>query len=247
MPPESKPHHKVMLPVPEDHYGRVLDAGPCHVERRDGAFTIHYRDHRFPISPRSLPFLLTRVGSYAESDHLGFFATALDQLPSSRATDWESLRRRHRDKGILMTLFARFLREDQETAAAVDRAIEELNRDPQALHDLLERQNYRLAFWRTAERELAYRRFFDMNTLIGLRTEDEQVFADIHELVFRWLKPEGPVDGVRVDHTDGLPDPERCLVRLRDRVQSWWDHCRKDSDAERTVADVLARVRDDRL
>lgn len=222
MPPESKLHHKVMLPVLEDHYGRVLEAGLCRVERRDGTFTIHYRDHRFPISPRSLPFLLTRVGSYAESDHLGFFATALDQLPSSRATDWGSLRRRHRDKGILMTLFARFLREDRETAAAVDRAIEELNRDPQALHDLLERQNYRLAFWRTAERELAYRRFFDINTLIGLRTEDEQVFADIHELVFRWLKPEGPVDGVRVDHTDGLPDPEQCLVRLRDRVQSGW-------------------------
>jgi len=222
MPPESKLHHLVMLPVLGDHYGRILDAGEIHVERHDGAFTVHYRDHVFPVAPRSLPFILTRAVSSAASEDLAFFADALEHLPSSWATDWVSLQRRHRDKGILGILLTRFLQEDSTAAAAVDRTIEEINRDHQALHDLLERQNYRLAFWRTATQDLGYRRFFDINTLIGLRTEHEQVFADIHDLVFRWLSSNGPVDGVRVDHPDGLLDPEQYLIRLRDRVPSGW-------------------------
>ncbi len=221
-PPESKLHHVVMLPVLGDHYGRILDAGDIHVERHDGAFTVHYQDHVFPVAPRSLQFILARAATGAVSEDLAFFADALEQLPSSWATDWISLRRRHRDKGILGTLLTRFLQGDSGAAAAVDQAIEEINRDHLALHDLLERQNYRLAFWRTARQDLGYRRFFDINMLIGLRTEDEQVFADVHNLVFRWLNPNGPVDGVRVDHPDGLLDPEQYLIRLRDHVSSGW-------------------------
>ena len=222
MPPESKLHHLVMLPVLGDHYGRVLDAGEIHIERHGGAFTVHYHDHVFPVAPRSLQFILTRAASGATPEHLAFFADALEHLPSSWATDWVSLQRRHRDKGILGALLTRFLQEDLTAAAAVDRAIQEINRDHQALHELLERQNYRLAFWRTATQDLGYRRFFDITTLIGLRTEHEQVFADVHDLVFRWLRPNGPVDGVRVDHPDGLLDPEQYLLRLRERVPSGW-------------------------
>src|SRR6185295_7977429 len=73
--------------------------------------------------------------------------------------------------------------------------------------------NYRLAFWRTAGRELDYRRFFDIHTLAALRMEDEVVFLDTHELVIRWLD-EGVVDGLRIDHPDGLRDPEGYLRRL---------------------------------
>ncbi len=222
MPPESKLHHLVMLPVLADHYGRILDAGEIHIERHGGAFTVHYHDHVFPVAPRSLQFILTRAASDAAPEHLAFFADALEHLPSSWATDWVSLQRRHRDKGILGSLLTRFFQEDPAAAAAVDRTIQEINRDHQTLHELLERQNYRLAFWRTATQDLGYRRFFDITTLIGLRTEHEQVFADVHDLVFRWLKPDGPVDGVRVDHPDGLLDPEQYLLRLRERVPSGW-------------------------
>ena len=222
MPPESKLHHMVMLPVLGDHYGRILDAGLIHIERHDGAFTIHYQDHVFPVAPRSLQFILTRAAFGAATEDLAFFADTLELLPSSWSTDWVSLRRRHRDKGILIKLLSRFLQEDPGAAAAVDRAIDTINRDHVALHELLERQNYRLAFWRTARQDLGYRRFFDINTLIGLRTEHEQVFADIHDLVFRWLGSNGKVDGVRVDHPDGLLDPEQYLIRLRERVPSGW-------------------------
>lgn len=222
LPPESKLHHLVMVPVLEDHYGRVLDAGDICVMREEGTFTIHYHHHVFPVSPRSIEFILSRAVSETASEDLAFFADALDQLPSSRATDWASLRRRHRDKGILLNLLTRFLQEHESAAATVDRTIDAINKDHQAMHELLERQNYRLAFWRTATQDLGYRRFFDINTLIGLHTEDERVFADIHDLVFRWLGPDGPVDGVRVDHPDGLMDPQQYLDRLHERVPSGW-------------------------
>ena len=89
-----------------------------------------------------------------------------------------------------------------------------VNRNPDALDDLLEHQNYRLAYWRTAEQELGYRRFFDVNTLVGLRTEIQHVFADTHALILTWLR-EGVLDGVRVDHPDGLRDPRQYFDRLR--------------------------------
>lgn len=219
-PPESKFHHMVLLPVLSDHYGRVLDAGELRVQRHDGTFTLQYRDHAFPIAPRSLALVLHRAAGYADSDRLGFFADAFEALPSSRVTDWVSLRRRHRDKNVLLSLLTRAL--EEESTAAVDQAVEEINHDPRALHDLLERQNYRLAFWRTAEQDLGYRRFFDINTLIGLHTEHEQVFTDIHKLVFKFLTPDGPVDGVRVDHPDGLMDPLQYLERLRNHVHTGW-------------------------
>ncbi len=221
-PPESKLHHRVMVPVLADHYGRILDAGDIRLVREEGTFTIQYHDHVFPVSPRSVEFILTRAALEVASEDLAFFADALEHLPSSRATDWASLQRRHRDKGILLNLLTRFLKEHAGTAASVDRTIDAINENHRALHELLERQNYRLAFWRTATQDLGYRRFFDINTLIGLHTEDERVFADIHELVFRWLGPDGPVDGVRVDHPDGLMDPQQYLDRLRQHVPSGW-------------------------
>ncbi len=96
-------------------------------------------------------------------------------------------------------------------------AIESINAEPDLLHDLLERQHYRLAFWKLGDRELNYRRFFDVKTLAGLRVERPEVFDDVHRLVFR-LVDEGKLDGLRIDHIDGLHNPTEYLERLRDRV-----------------------------
>ncbi len=122
---------------------------------------------------------------------------------------------------MLAGQLARLLGEKPEVARALDEVVAEINADPDPLDELLQRQNYRLAFWRTAGQELDYRRFFDVHTLIGLRMEDERVFADTHALVLRWLK-EGVIDGVRIDHPDGLRDPEEYLERLRDEAPEAW-------------------------
>ncbi len=96
-------------------------------------------------------------------------------------------------------------------------ALASLNADPDALDEVLSRQHYRLAHWRTANEELDYRRFFNIDTLIGLRTEDDEVFADVHSTVFD-LMERGLVDDLRLDHVDGLRDPEGYLHRLRQVV-----------------------------
>ncbi len=95
------------------------------------------------------------------------------------------------------------------------------NRDPDALDQLLERQNYRLSFWRTAARDLGYRRFFDINTLVGLRMERERVFEDTHRLVLDWVRA-GVLDGLRVDHPDGLRDPDTYFERLHNAAPGAW-------------------------
>jgi (1->4)-alpha-D-glucan 1-alpha-D-glucosylmutase len=87
-----------------------------------------------------------------------------------------------------------------------------------ALHALLEQQHYRLALWKLANDTIDYRRFFDINELAGLRMDRTRVFEDAHALVFR-LYAEGLIDGVRVDHVDGLADPHRYCRQLRHRLR----------------------------
>ncbi|MFN2526481.1 MAG: malto-oligosyltrehalose synthase [Actinomycetota bacterium] len=97
-------------------------------------------------------------------------------------------------------------------------AVERINRYPAAVHELLEKQHYRLAYWRIGDRELNYRRFFDIKSLVGLRVEEPEVFDQVHALP-RELVYAGILAGLRVDHIDGLRDPARYLKRLRSIVR----------------------------
>jgi (1->4)-alpha-D-glucan 1-alpha-D-glucosylmutase len=121
---------------------------------------------------------------------------------------------------VLRAQLARLLAEQHAVAAAIDGVIAELNADPDDLDALLERQNYRLAYWRAAARDLGYRRFFDINTLVALRMEDEWVFTDTHTLL-QWLAT-GVLDGLRIDHPDGLYDPEAYCRRLHQVSPQAW-------------------------
>ncbi|HEV7507288.1 MAG TPA: malto-oligosyltrehalose synthase [Thermoanaerobaculia bacterium] len=220
-PPQTRLRNTVLLPILGDHYGRILDAGELKLVRRAGKFEVHYHEHRMPIAPRSLDTLLAEAAGRCGSPDLGFIADALGGLPLATATDRESIARRHRDKEVLAGQLAFLCEHRPEVAAAVDAVVAAINADPDRLDDLLQRQNYRPAFWRTAGRELDYRRFFDVHTLVGLRMEDERVFADTHALILRWLA-HGVIDGVRVDHPDGLRDPKQYFERLRRAVPQAW-------------------------
>ena len=214
-PPEAKLRNVVLLPILGDHYGRVLEAGELRLHREGGSFTVGYHEHLAPLAPRSLDRLLAAAAERCDSAELESIAQAFGRLPPSTDTDRESVRERHRDKEVLRASLARLCEEDEAVAAALDAQVGFVNDDADHLDALLERQNYRLAYWRTAERELDYRRFFDISTLIGLRIEDPQVFADTHALVLGWLR-DGTLDGVRIDHPDGLRDPEGYLERLQE-------------------------------
>jgi (1->4)-alpha-D-glucan 1-alpha-D-glucosylmutase len=219
--PEERLSNKILLPILEDHYGCVLDAGKIRLEHRMGSFTVHYHDHVFPVSPRSLGDLLERTAEKVRSEPLAFIAESLGRLPLPTVTERERVRKGDRNKRVLFLHLKRLMEEDPQITAAVDATLEEINADPDLLDGLLEEQNYRMAYWRTASRDLGYRRFFDINTLVGLRAEEENVFRDTHRLVLTWLR-EGALDGVRIDHPDGLRDPENYLKRLRDAARDAW-------------------------
>ena len=220
-PPEARLRNTVLLPVLGAQYGRVVEAGEIKVAREDASFVIRYFDHKFPVAPRSLQGIFEIAADHCRSDELAFIADSLSQLPHATAVDYASVRRRHRDKAVLGKLIARLIHENSACAAAIDDAIGQINQDPARLHALLERQNFRLAYWKAAGRDLGYRRFFDINTLVGLRMEDPRVFSDTHELVLGWLAA-GELDGLRIDHIDGLRDPEQYLERLRTASPRAW-------------------------
>jgi (1->4)-alpha-D-glucan 1-alpha-D-glucosylmutase len=220
-PPEAKLRNTVLLPVLEDQYGRVLDKELVGVAREDGTFTVKYHDHQWPVAPRSMDKLLAAAAERAGSDELAFIADSYGRLASSTATDVAAIRRRHRHKEVLRQMLERLCREQPALAAEVDAEVARLNADPDALDAFLERQNYRVAFWKTALGDLGYRRFFDVNTLVGLRVEVERVFLDTHHLILGWLD-DGTVDGLRIDHPDGLRDPAAYLHRLRSARPGVW-------------------------
>ncbi len=219
-PPETRMRNTVLIPVLEDHYGRVLEAGGLGVVRDGAHFRVTYKDNSYPVSPNSYGLILGPAANTAHSDALAFLADAFGQLPRPTAIDLGSVRRRHRDIAVLRTQLHDLLREER-IARAVDAAVATLNGDVDSLHRLLELQNYRLAWWRSASRDLRYRRFFDVNTLIALRVEDPEVFQETHRRILEWVS-EGVVDGLRVDHIDGLRDPQEYLDRLRTVAPNAW-------------------------
>ena len=219
--PEEKHRNKVLLPVLGNRYGRVLKAGEIRLEREGGNFVFRYFDHVFPAAPDSMADLLMGAARRANSDYLAFIADSLARLPLSTLTDPASQISRHRDKAMIRNLLERLIDENGYVANAISASVEDVNHDPDALDALLERQNYRLSFWRAAERDLGYRRFFDINSLVGLRSQNAEVFEDTHGLILEWLH-DGTLAGVRVDHPDGLRDPTEYFHRLRDGAPDAW-------------------------
>lgn len=219
--PDETIRNKTLVPILGDHYGRVLSRHEIKVERNGAEFVIKYFENELPAAPKSLPFILSEAAVKSGSDYLAFLSHSLDLLPRPTATDQVSLTQRHRDKELIRVLLARLFQEVPFIAEAVDAGLRELNGNVDRLDQFLERQNFRLAFWRAAEQDLAYRRFFDVNTLVGLHMESPHVFSDTHAVILNWLR-EGVLDGIRVDHPDGLRDPREYFERLRKEAPDVW-------------------------
>jgi (1->4)-alpha-D-glucan 1-alpha-D-glucosylmutase len=219
--PEERLRNKILLPVLSDHYGKELARGEIRLERQDGRFLFRYRDHTFPVAPESLSEVLSKAADREPSSELGFLADSLAQLRQSPKREYASLLVHDRNKEVLRSLMTRLCEEHPNIGQRIDQVIEETNQNMDELDALLSRQHYRLSRWRTAESELVYRRFFDINSMVGIRTENEYVFADTHRLILQWVRA-GEVDGLRVDHPDGLQDPRQYFQRLSAAAPRTW-------------------------
>jgi (1->4)-alpha-D-glucan 1-alpha-D-glucosylmutase len=221
---------KVLLPFLGDHYGTVLERGELHL-RLDctaGALSVHYYDHLFPLDPRTYPQVLRASADEPPRNGLSDEASAaLDALIERfralpRHTEVAPGRRRQRREEAARCKrdLAELCRASSEIADFLRRNVGRFNGTPgesasfDLLHRVLETQPYRLAYWKVASDEINYRRFFDINELAGLRMEDRDAFAATHRLIGQMLE-RGQIDGVRVDHVDGLYDPLRYCTDLQ--------------------------------
>lgn len=203
----SRRSQRLVLPILGDHYGRVVDGGGLSLSRQGGDLAVAYGDLSLPLSPPSAAGLLAGVGQLEKSRPLVDLAEEMGALAELHRPDSSPVR--HTLAGILDG--------EPALARALDVHLVAVSADPVALHEVLRRQHYRLAFWRVAAQELDYRRFFDVNDLVAVRVEDPYVFEVTHSLIGR-LVGEGILDGVRVDHVDGLRDPGGYLRQLRNLI-----------------------------
>ena len=225
-PLEASLQGKLLLPVLGDHYGAVLERGELlpDFDPQRGAFSVRHGESRFPLSPRVYPDLLRNAARGAPEA-----ASILEPLAEEMAAALKERGSRRRDAAArerVEALKRRLAEAVADEAGAADaiagmvKALRGREGEPESfdpLHRILERQHYRLAFWRVAAHEINYRRFFDIPDLAGLRMEEPELFQASHALVGR-LVAEGKVQGLRLDHVDGLRDPEAYLGELRDRV-----------------------------
>jgi len=222
---------KVLVPVLHDHYGAVLESGEVKLtfEPARGEFSIQYRNHRFPVNPRQYPRILqhcveplTRQLGEQNLDLLEFqsLITAFGHLPARQEASADQMAERNRDKEINKRHMAELCARCPEIVAYINSAMESMNGTPgdpdsfEQLHELIKVQAYRLANWRVAADDINYRRFFDTNDLAGICMENESVFEATHRLVLK-LIAEGKVDGLRIDHPDGLYNPAEYFERLK--------------------------------
>ena len=221
---------KVLLPILGEQYGTVLENQDIILRYESGGFVITYFDHKFPIAPKSwsrvlafrLPELVAMLGE--EEQHvreLQSILTALRNLPSRNERDPERVSECYREKDIVRRRLAALMTASETIREYVLANVATFNGTKgdsgsfDLLDALLNDQSYRLASWRVASEEINYRRFFDINQLAAIRTEEPKVFQESHQLIFRLLK-ERLATGLRIDHVDGLYDPEHYLIQLQD-------------------------------
>ncbi|RYZ11200.1 MAG: malto-oligosyltrehalose synthase [Comamonadaceae bacterium] len=214
---------KVLLPVLGDHYGDILARGELVItfDASAGSLSICYHDHRFPLAPRTYRGVLAaaaeRVADPDVAAGLASIAAAFDHLPGRDQTEGEAPIERARDKELLKSRLARLVSRQPAVAEVMAAAVAELNLPAgnDALHELVEAQAYRLSYWRVAADEINYRRFFDINELAALRMERDEVFEATQAFALD-LAAAGHVDGLRIDHPDGLYDPARYFQALQE-------------------------------
>lgn len=224
--------HKLLLPILGAQYGEELESGNIKLQFADGHLFATYYEKRLPIDPQTIPVLFDETAPVRaemgdkESPHAADFGefrallNELHELPPHWASLPEEVHARQERAPGLVHRLARLAERSPAVRRLIEEAVALANGTPgnahsfDILHGLLEHQVYRLAHWRVSAEEINYRRFFDINDLVGLRMENPQVFAETHRLIRRLLA-NGSISGLRLDHPDGLLNPRQYVTRLQ--------------------------------
>lgn len=214
---------KVIAPFLGKPYGETLESGELSLQYGDGVFAVRYYDSVYPLKIESYAMIINhgldelreRLGeedaSFIKLFGISSVLTNLSDDPNAEQMARTSQMILARD-----SLWDTY-RDNPVIREFVNRQVAEFNREVNLLDDLFAQQWFQFTYWRVATKEINYQRFFNINELISLRMEDERVFESIHKLVFSLLS-EGRIDGLRIDHVDGLYDPTGYLLRLRKQM-----------------------------
>ena len=232
-PVKTELRNKVLLAFLGDHYGSVLERGELQLEydAYGGVFAVHYFEHLFPIDPRTYPIILKQVITHIEQHHadattlakeLQLFVELFASLPHRNNISASIQRRQQVDE--YRNNLVMLCQQHGMLGDLIKQTLQRFNGSPgepasfNLIHQLLEEQAYRLAYWLVAADEINYRRFFDINDLAGIRVENSDVFSATHQLVLHLLST-GQIDGLRIDHPDGLYDPAGYYTHLQHKLQ----------------------------
>jgi (1->4)-alpha-D-glucan 1-alpha-D-glucosylmutase len=200
---------KILLPFLGRQYGEILDAGELRWEYAEGGFALRYFEHRLPLTPPSYDLVLQDAQPASLASFAPLFG-ALHTMP------------RHTLRRDAAASLRRLLAETEAPNARAHAERLDAGRTSTEGKALIERvvdaQRWRLASWKVAAEEINYRRFFDINALAAMRMENANCFGDAHRLVFELLA-RGDLDGLRLDHVDGLFDPIGYCDLLRTRAE----------------------------
>jgi (1->4)-alpha-D-glucan 1-alpha-D-glucosylmutase len=205
-PPDPELRGKVLVPFLGEPYGACLERGDIRLRCDDGRLEATYGEHVFPIG----------FGFYQIV--LGAIAAEIPELIAVPHTRTAMRAAVVKVKAALRDFVATEAGK-AKMAQALARYSPDTPEGRERLHALLERQHYRLVWWQAAADEINWRRFFDVTSLAGIRAELPHVFDATHETLLR-LYGAGLIDGVRIDHIDGLADPRAYCRKLRRRMET---------------------------
>ena len=191
---------KLLIPALGEPYGRALDKGQFGLDfdAESGGVNFTVSGMKLPLSPPTYANVLSRAGEPFD-DLTNRFAIATPETAEELKRELAARIREHGLGDVLgETLFS-------------------MAADHDAMHVLHEAQHWRLAYWRAARETLTYRRFFEVADLVGVRMEQPSVFEDTHRLILELVR-NGVIDGLRLDHVDGLADPLGYFHNLRDAI-----------------------------
>ena len=231
--------NRVLLPVLGRPFGEALENGELSVIFEAGSFWLEYSDNRLPIEPKSYSLILNKdLASFKERSQpdpgafkeLMAILDVLEELPLHTDTTHAALQKRRALTLEVKQRLSNLHEASQAFQAFLQEGLCGLSgtKDDQesflGLESLLLKQPYQLVFWQAGLKEINFRRFFDVNELVGVCVEKEDVLVATHALIFD-LAAQGKVAGLRIDHIDGLFDPEGYLKGLVSGLQARGNPC----------------------
>ena len=216
---------RVIAPFLGSLYGEVLERGEISLSYGEDGFRLSCYQMHFPLRVESYRTVLElrlqeleRQLGRDDPDMLKLLGVLYTLEGLDREQEWET---RLDKTGFIKRMLWELYRDVPAMRRYLDTTVAEFNTGGGGGYDLLNelhwQQVYRLSYWKVAGEEINYRRFFSVNDLICLRVEKQEVFDHSHQLLFS-LVEEGLIDGVRVDHIDGLHEPGDYQLRLRERL-----------------------------